>query len=109
MVLGYKKAKGRPVIKTSFWRLDYSNYDVDVLILHNRGNGISKENIPKNVNIISGTEFFGAIDYTVSAAIASKNISIILHKVQIVLGLKTGWIKNRIAKERKKIFKNRMD
>ena len=22
-------------------RLDYSNYDVDVLILHNRGNGIS--------------------------------------------------------------------
>ncbi len=90
-------------------RLDYSNYDVDVLILHNRGNGISKENIPKNVNIISGTEFFGAIDYTISAAIASKNISIILHKVQIVLGLKTGWIKNRIAKERKKILKKHYD
>ena len=90
-------------------RLDYSDYDVDVLILHNRGNGISKENIPKNVNIISGTEFFGAIDYTISAAIASKNISIILHKVQIVLGLKIGWIKNRIAKERKKILKKHYD
>lgn len=90
-------------------KLDYSNINVDVLILHNRGNGISKENIPDNVNIISGTKFFGAIDYTVSNAIESKNISIIFSKIQTVIGLKTGWIKNKIVKERKKILKKHYD
>ena len=97
------------VLTTILKKLDYKNINVDVLILHNRGNAIEKESLPKEVNIIYGSKFFSSIDYTISSAIKSKNIRIIYHKIQTVLGLKTGLIKNRIKKERKKILKKKYD
>ena len=90
-------------------KMDYKKYDIDVLILHNRGTALKKENLPEEVGIIYGTPFFCGIDYTISAALKSKNVGLIFHKVQTVVGLKTGWIKKKIVRERKKILKKHYD
>lgn len=90
------------VLTTMLKQLDYNKYNIDVLILHNRGNALTSGDLPKEVNIIYGTSFFKAIDYTISAAIKTMNISLIWHKIKIVLGLKNGTIKSSIEKERKK-------
>lgn len=88
-------------------KFDYSKYNVDVLVLHN--NGTRLNNLPKNVNIIYGTKFFRALDYTIGEVLKSKNLSLIFSKVRLVMEMKTGLIKNRIIKERKKILKKDYD
>lgn len=88
-------------------RFDYSRFNIDVLVLHN--NGTRLNNLPKNVNIIYGTKFFRALDYTIGEVLKSKNLSLIFSKVRLVMEMKTGLIKNRIVKERKKILKKDYD
>lgn len=88
-------------------KIDKNKYNIDLLILHNRGQALSS--IPDNVNLIYGTNYFKAIDYTLSNVIKTKNISLIFYKIKTVIGLKTGGIKKIIEKERKKILKKKYD
>ncbi|MBO5349932.1 MAG: glycosyltransferase [Clostridia bacterium] len=97
------------VLTTLLNRMDYEKYNIDLLILHNRGESLINGNLTEKVNILYGTSFFSAIDLTISQVLKSKNLALIFHKIQIILGLKTGWIKNKIIKERKKILKKHYD
>lgn len=88
-------------------KFDYSKFNIDVLVLHN--NGTRLNNLPKNVNIIYGTKYFDSVDLTIGEVLRSKNLSLIFKKVRLVLEMKTGLIKKRIIKERKKILKKKYD
>lgn len=81
--------------------IDLSCLNVDVLILHNRGEMLY--DLPKKVNIIYGTKYFSAIDLSLKEVIESKNIFKILRKLQTILDLKTMHVKKRIIKERSKM------
>lgn len=87
--------------------IDITNYNIDLLILHN--NGDSLQNLPKSINIIYGTPYFEAIDYTIKEVIKKKNLKLLLKKIRVVLDMKTGLIKNIIKKERKKILDKNYD
>lgn len=50
--------------------LDITNYNIDLLILHN--NGDSLQNLPESINVIYGTPYFEAIDYTMKDVIKKK-------------------------------------
>ena len=87
--------------------LDITKYNIDLLVLHN--NGEMFKNLPKEINIIYGTPYFSAIDYTIKEVIKKKNIDLFLKKVKLVLDMKTGNIENVIKRERKKILTKKYD
>lgn len=87
--------------------IDITNYNIDLLILHN--NGDSLQNLPKSINIIYGTPYFEAIDYTMKDVITKKNINLLFKKIRVVLDMKTGRIEKVIKRERKKILKKQYD
>lgn len=87
--------------------LDITNYNIDLLILHN--NGDSLQNLPKSINIIYGTPYFEAIDYTMKDVIKKKNINLLFKKIRVVLDMKNGRIEKVIKRERKKILKKQYD
>lgn len=89
------------VLENILWALDQNKYKIDVAVLHNRGECL--KNIPENVNIIPGGSFFDSIDFPISEIIKKKDIKLLLNKLRIVFYMKTGWIKKRIIKERKKM------
>lgn len=88
-------------------RINISKYNIDVLVLHNRGDYL--DNLPKGVNIIYGTKFFNTIDYTFKEVLNSKNIKKIISKMRVVFLMKTKLIGRRIIKERKKILTKKYD
>lgn len=90
------------VLKNILRLLDYTQIDVDLLILHNRGDGLDK--IPTEVNVLTGTPFFSIIDLPIKTIIKSKNIRDIVNKIKLILSMKTGYIKKKIRKERNKIL-----
>lgn len=87
--------------------LDITNYNIDLLVLHNNGDGL--QNLPKSINVIYGTPYFEAIDYTMKEVIKKKNINLLFKKIRVVLDMKTGHIEKAIKKERKKILKKQYD
>lgn len=87
--------------------MNISKYSIDVLVLHNNGDGL--KNLPKDVNIIYGTEFFNTIDLTTKEVIKTKNPKLLFSKARIVLAMKTGSIKKYIVRERKKIISKKYD
>ncbi len=87
--------------------IDITNYNIDLLVLHN--NGEMFENLPKSINIIYGTPYFEAIDYTIKDVIKTKSLKLLFKKIRVVLDMKTGLIKNIIKKERKKILDKKYD
>jgi len=80
---------------------------IDLLILHDNGDRLKK--LPSNINIIHGTAFFNVIDLNIKEVLKTKKFSLIIKKIYLVLLMKTGLIKNKIIKERKKMFKNQYD
>ena len=82
--------------------INIKKYNIDIAILHNAGDYLN--NLPKSINIIYGTSFFNTVDLTLKQAINSKSIKIIYSKLRLILLMKTKLIKNRIIKERKKMF-----
>ena len=86
---------------------DISNYNIDVLVLHNNGDYLN--NLPKSVNVIYGTKYFKSIDLSMKEAIKSICISTLYHKLYVVLDMKTGRIKKAIIRERKKILNKKYD
>lgn len=89
------------VLENILWSLNLEEYQVDVAVLHNRGECLV--NIPEKVNIIPGGSFFDSVDFPISQIIKMKNFKLLLNKIRLVLYMKTGWIKKRIVKERKKM------
>ena len=87
--------------------INIKKYNIDIAILHNAGDYLN--NLPKSINIIYGTSFFNTVDLTLKQAINSKSIKIIYSKLRLILLMKTKLIKNRIIKERKKMFKKTYD
>lgn len=87
--------------------INIKNYSIDVLVLHNNGSMLN--NLPKDVNIIYGTSYFEAIDYTLKEVLKSGDFKRIYHKIKVILDMKTGNIKNTIIRERKKILNKNYD
>lgn len=78
----------------------------DILVLHNNGDKL--DNID-NVNLIYGTPFFNVVDLPLKEVIKSKKIVKIIKKIYLIFLLKTGLIKNKIIKERKKMSLKKYD
>ena len=87
--------------------ISLKNKNIDLLILHNRGDKLV--DIPKEINVIYGTKFFNVIDLTFKDLLIEHNIIKILKKIYIIFLLKTGLIKYKIKKERKKILSQKYD
>ena len=87
--------------------INIKSYNIDVLVLHNNGDMLN--NLPKKVNIIYGTKYFSGIDYTLKEALSSLNPKIIYHKLSVVFDMKTGLIRKKILRERKKILNKKYD
>lgn len=87
--------------------VNIKNYNIDILVLHNNGEMFT--NLPKEVNIIYGTKYFSAIDYTLKEVIEMKNVKTLWHKIKVMLDMKTGNIKHTIIRERKKILSKQYD
>lgn len=107
-VVDEKKMGGVSVLLSDILnKINLKNKNIDIMVLHNTGNYL--DNLPKNVNIIYGTSFFDTIDLTLKQVIKSKKISLIYKKLRIIFLMKTGLIKNRIVKERKKCINKKYD
>lgn len=90
-----------------FKMMDTSNLDIDLLVLHDRGDMF--DNLPSNVHLMFGDSYFSAIDLTIKEVLKTKDIKLIYHKLKVIFDLKTGLIKKKIVKERKKLLKKHYD
>ena len=88
-------------------KINYQNYNIDVLVLHNNGDYLN--DLPDSVNIIYGTKFFNTIDFTLKEVLKSKKIGNIISKLRIIFLMKTKLIGKKIIKERKKILNKKYD
>ena len=86
------------ILNTLLKNINKEKYDVDLLVLHKRGE-LLKE-IPDFVKIIEGSSFFNTVDIPLKEC----SVNNIFSKLRLLLYMKTGLIKNRIRKERKKII-----
>ena len=87
--------------------INIKKYNIDIAVLHNAGDYLN--NVPKGVNFIYGTPFFNTVDLTLKEVIKSKSIKKIYSKLRLIFLMKTKLIKNRIIKERKKMFNKTYD
>ena len=83
--------------------IDKNKYNIDVLILHKHGELLSE--IPEDVNVLEGTDFFNTIDIPFIEC----DITNILSKFRLLFYMKTGLIKNKISKERSKMLHKQYD
>lgn len=108
IVVDEKKMGGVSILLEDMIKLGvFNNFDTDILVLHN--NGTRLKNISDSVNVIYGTSYFDGVDLTIKEALKSKNIKLIFSKVRLVFEMKTGLIKSRIKKERKRILNKQYD
>lgn len=87
--------------------IDIKKYNIDILVLHDNGEMLN--NLPKEVNIIYGTKYFSAIDYSLKEVINMHSLKTLYHKLKVIFDMKTGNIKNTIIRERKKILNKQYD
>ena len=87
--------------------INIKKYNIDIAVLHDVGDYLS--NVPKEINFIYGTPFFNTVDLTLKQVLQSKDIKKIYSKLRLIFLMKTKLIKNRIIKERKKMFKKTYD
>lgn len=88
--------------------LPKNRYQIDLLILNNEGTRIVGK-IDKNINIIYGDEFFRALDIPLSYFKKHFNLSLLINKLHLIFLLKTGLIKNKLSKKRKKLLSKTYD
>lgn len=107
-VVDEKKMGGVSVLLSDILnKINLKNKEIDVMVLHNSGNYL--DDLPKGVNLIYGTSFFDVIDLTFKEVLKSKNIRLIYKKLKLVFLMRTGLIKNKIVKERKKCITKKYD
>ena len=95
------------VLNTLILYLDKDKYEIDLLVLHPHG-ALMKE-IPLNVNIIYGTSFFDTVDESLIELLRKFQVSKLIKKLRLLFYMKTGLIKGKIVKERKKILNKQYD
>lgn len=95
------------VLENILWAMDLTRYKIDIAVLHNRGECFT--NLPDGVRIIAGSSFFDSVDYPISQIIKMKNLRLLLNKIRLVFYMKTGLIKKRLVKERKKMGLEKYD
>lgn len=91
------------ILNTFLKYIDKDKYDIDLLVLHKRGELLSE--IPIGINVLEGTSFFNTIDMPLSLCKGSKLFS----KIRLLFYMKTGLIKKKIASERKKMLNKQYD
>lgn len=107
-VVDEKKMGGVSVLLSDILNnINLKNKEIDVMVLHNSGDYL--DDLPKGINLIYGTSFFDVIDLTFKEILKSKNLSKIYKKFKLVFLMKTGLIKNKIIKERKKCINKKYD
>ncbi len=87
--------------------IDISKYEIDIMVLSNHGDYFN--DLDKSINIIFGTKFFKAVDYTLKDVLKSLNLSLIIRKLYLIFLLKTKLIRKKIVKERKKCLSKKYD
>lgn len=88
--------------------LPKNKYQIDILVLNNEGNRIVGK-IDKNINIIYGDSFFRALDIPINYFKHHFNLSLLINKLHLIFLLKTGLIKKKLLKKRKKILFKKYD
>lgn len=91
------------ILNTFLKMIDRDKYDVDLLVLHKRGELLSE--IPNDINVIEGSSFFNAIDIPLKQCRGL----VLLSKLRLLFYMKTGLIKARIVKERNRILDKHYD
>jgi glycosyltransferase involved in cell wall biosynthesis len=88
------------VLNNLLGKLDLNKYDIDLLVLHKHGDMLKE--IPEGINIIEGSEFFNVCDITIEEC-RKLGIKKTLRKYKFYHLLKSGYIVDRIIKERKRM------
>ena len=91
------------ILNTFLKMIDRDQYDVDLLVLHKRGELLSE--IPSGINVIEGSKFFSCIDRPLNECKGME----LFYKLRLLFYMKTGLIKNKIVSERKKILNKHYD
>ena len=91
------------ILNTFLKMIDRDKYEVDLLVLHKRGELLSE--IPSDINVISGCDFFSVIDRPLKECKGKE----LFYKLRLLFYMKSGLIKNKIVKERKKILNKHYD
>ena len=90
------------VLNTLMRALPRDQYEIDLLIFHKRG--MLLKEIPEDVHVIEGTPFFRGVDLSLQDLLKCGNLVEILLKLRLLFYMKTGLIRKRIVKERKKML-----
>ena len=91
------------ILNTLLSMIDREKYDVDLLVLHKRGE-LLKE-VPEGMSVYGGSSFFDTVDIPLSQC-RGKNL---LSKLRLLFYMKSGLIEQRIKKERKQFLKKHYD
>ena len=91
------------ILNTFLKMIDRDKYEVDLLVLHKRGELLSE--IPSDINVISGSDFFSVIDRPLKECKGKE----LFYKLRLLFYMKSGLIKNKIIKERNKILNKHYD
>lgn len=107
-VVDEKKMGGVSVLLSDILNnINLKNKEIDIMVLHNSGDYL--DDLPKEINLIYGTSFFDVIDLTLKEVLKSKNIKQIYNKLKLIFLMRTGLIKNKIIKERRKCIHKKYD
>lgn len=86
------------VLNNLLRHMDTDKYELNLLVLHKHGDML--KDIPEGVHVMEGTDFFSVCDVPVKECLKTGKF---FKKLMFYLLLKTGWIEQRIRKERKKM------
>lgn len=88
-------------------KIDLDFYEVDLLILHPHGELLNE--VPKGINILNSHNFFNVVDSNFKDLLKSKQIIKLLHKLILILSMKSKLIIPIIKSIRKKIISKTYD
>lgn len=95
------------VLNTLMASLPKDQYEVDLLVLHKEGMLLGE--IPEGVTVYEGTPFFDTVDESLKQLFAAKDTNKIRSKIRLLTYMKTGFIRQKIREERKKILTKQYD
>lgn len=95
------------VLNTLLKSLDPEKYEMDLLVLH--PHGMLMKDIPDYVNLLESTPFFYPVDQSLTDLFALPKWGMLLNKLRLLFYMKSGLIKNKIRKNRKKLIKKHYD
>lgn len=88
-------------------RLNPDEYEIDLLVLHPHGE-LMRE-IPDHIHVLESSSFFKGVDVNLKEALRRFDVPAILHKVYVLVFMKTGLITWKIRSERKKLLSKHYD